>query len=457
MNIYRKLKSMLAIGLLIFVFSCENEPKPRSFTITFDSQGGTAVDPIVVTEPATTAGTLPIPTKIGYVFSGWFTIPEGKGAHVTETRLIDSDMTVYAFWQHVPYTVTFDSQGGTSVSPVIVAAPATTVETLPTPPTKAGFVFAGWSTMPGGTELFTASTPVTDDITVYAIWNKDWIAGTLPGVAKWQSVAYGNGIFVAIAYESNKAATSSDGVTWTAQTLPDNTTKWLSIGFGNGVFVAVASGSNQAASSPDGVTWTPRTMPLPAIWTAVTYGNGIFLATTATTSVATSQDGITWTYHKPPGSFINWHAATYGNGIFTIVAYAANIAMTSPDGINWTQRDLPCFSPTGDAGWNSVVYGNSTFVAVSTGGCAAGATSSDGVTWTDLKFPDYLYWEKVAFGDAKFVAIAAGRNQAITSNDGIIWTYRNLPGTANWSDVAFGNGIFVAISSESNQAAVWSE
>lgn len=452
MLVNMKLKNVLAIGLLFFLFNCgKDDTPPQTFIITFDSQGGTPVDPITVTAPATTIANLPVPTKTGFIFAGWFTNVNGGGTPFTTSSIVNANTTVYAFWQHVPYTVTFDSQGGTAVSSVIIEAPATTIGTLPAPPTKTRATFGGWSTTAEGSTLFTADTPVTDDITVYAIWN--WIAGTLPSSANWQSVTYGNGIFVAIANGSNQAATSQDGITWTAQTLPDNVTTLTSVTYGNGIFVAVSEGTHQTVTSPDGVTWTERTVPIPYSWVAVSYGNGIFVATSANNIVATSPDGITWTKQTPPGSFNVWYAITYGNGVFTMLGYATSIAMTSPDGVNWTQRTLPCISATGDSGWNSVAYGNGTFVAISTGGCNFAATSPDGITWTARTLPGNIYWKQVAYGNNTFVAMVANKNQVITSADGINWTYKNLPGSSNWSSIAYGNGIFVIIAKGSNQVA----
>ncbi len=73
------------------------------------------------------------------------------------------------------YTVTFDSQGAdTSADPstIIVKYPATTVVNLPTEPWKDLKYFSGWWTYPyGGGIEFRESTPVTEDITVYAKWS----------------------------------------------------------------------------------------------------------------------------------------------------------------------------------------------------------------------------------------------------------------------------------------------
>ena len=55
--------------------------------------------------------------------------------------------------------------------------------------------------------------------------------------------------------------------------------------------------------------------------------------------------------------------------MFVAVANSSAIAVTSPDGIKWTQRALPV-----SANWYSVTYGNGVFVAVARGGAIA-ATS----------------------------------------------------------------------------------
>jgi hypothetical protein len=99
----------------------------------------------------------------------------------------------------------------------------------------------------------------------------DWTAATLPSGADWQSVTYGNGKFVAIAYRSNKAAYSTNGINWTAATMPSSAT-WMSVTYGDGKFVAIAWGTNKAAYSEDGITWEATTLPSSALWLSVAYG-----------------------------------------------------------------------------------------------------------------------------------------------------------------------------------------
>ena len=62
---------------------------------------------------------------------------------------------------------------------------------------------------------------------------------------------------------------------------------WCSVASGNGKFVAVASNSGDvAAYSTDGVTWTAATLPLSASWSSVAYGNGKFVAVTGSSKAA---------------------------------------------------------------------------------------------------------------------------------------------------------------------------
>jgi uncharacterized repeat protein (TIGR02543 family) len=66
-------------------------------TVTYDSQGGTAVDPQYVIPSGTKVGTLPVPTKRCYSLAGWYkdtayTIP------FTADTTVSANITVYAQW-----------------------------------------------------------------------------------------------------------------------------------------------------------------------------------------------------------------------------------------------------------------------------------------------------------------------------------------------------------------------
>ena len=280
----------------------------------------------------------------------------------------------------------------------------------------------------------------------------DWTIRTSAANNYWNSVAYGNGLFVAVSSSGtgNRVMTSPDGITWTSRTSAANNA-WASVTYGNGLFVAVANdGSpNGVMTSPDGITWTSRTSAAANAWFSVTYGNGLFVAVSYSgigNRVMTSPDGITWT-SRTSAADNNWYSVTYGNGLFVAVANSGQV-MTSPDGITWTGRT----SAAANA-WYSVTYGGGLFVAVSAdffGGFGNRVmTSPDGITWTSRTSAADNAWRSVTYGGGLFVAVAASGtgNRVMTSPDGITWTSRTSAANNFWNSVAYEGGTFVAVSS----------
>jgi hypothetical protein len=271
--------------------------------------------------------------------------------------------------------------------------------------------------------------------------------GTLPN-AFWSSVAFGAGVFVAVAGSTATAATSTDGITWTQRSLPATST-WQSVCFGGGLFVALTSSDSVAATSPDGITWTLRNLPSSQNWHGVTYGGGLFVALAYSSAIAaTSPDGITWTQRSLPVSS-TWYAVTYGGGQFVALANSSTVAATSPDGITWTQR----VNSVGASGWQSVTYGAGLFVAVAQS-VAFAATSPDGITWTSRTLPATANWNSVTYSGSQFAAVASAGTSAAVSTDGMSWgTIKALPVSASWQSVAYGAGVFAAIAGTSSIAA----
>jgi uncharacterized repeat protein (TIGR02543 family) len=74
----------------------ENLPTPASYTLSFDSQGGGAVEP--ASAPDGTLLAQPAdPRRDGFVFDGWFSDPEG-GKRYTWPVALTKDLVVYAHW-----------------------------------------------------------------------------------------------------------------------------------------------------------------------------------------------------------------------------------------------------------------------------------------------------------------------------------------------------------------------
>ncbi|MCR5454629.1 MAG: InlB B-repeat-containing protein, partial [Bacteroidales bacterium] len=139
------------------------EKLKESYTVTFDSDGGTAINAQIVdkdgkvTKPAD-------PIKDGYNFVQW-----NNGISSYDfSAVVTADITLKAIWEKVEiYTVTFDTDGGTTIS-------AQTVEkggkaNKPVDPTKYGFIFQGWS---NGSAPYDFTSAVTADLTLKAVWEE---------------------------------------------------------------------------------------------------------------------------------------------------------------------------------------------------------------------------------------------------------------------------------------------
>jgi uncharacterized repeat protein (TIGR02543 family) len=168
-----------ALGLLLLVLAgCDvTLSTSGSFTVTFDADGG-----IPITQKKTVTGgfvgsyNMPDePARSGYVFGGWYTATNGRGAQFTAYTTVTADITVYAKWMDSGgfAVVTFNADGGTPATQtkVVERGGSAGYGNMPDEPTKSGYTFGGWytSTNGGGTQ-FTYSTVVTADTTVYAKW-----------------------------------------------------------------------------------------------------------------------------------------------------------------------------------------------------------------------------------------------------------------------------------------------
>jgi len=146
------------------------------YTITFDAQGGTSPSPAdMEVDYGSQVGTLATTSRDGYTFGGWFTQANGSGTKYETTTIYETagNITLYAKWTPIEYTITFDAQGGTTPSPTsILVNYGSQVGTLPTT-SRDGYTFGGWFTQinGGGTKYETTTTYQTaDDIALYAKW-----------------------------------------------------------------------------------------------------------------------------------------------------------------------------------------------------------------------------------------------------------------------------------------------
>ena len=143
----------------------------NQYTITFDTNGGSEIVPI--TQDYGTEITVPDnPTRKGYTFMGW-------DKEIPETMPADN-ITVKAQWEINQYTIAFDTNGGSEITPI--TQDYGTAITAPADPTRKGYTFKGWDkeipeTMPAENLTITARWRDTEKPTGEIIigtnkWNK---------------------------------------------------------------------------------------------------------------------------------------------------------------------------------------------------------------------------------------------------------------------------------------------
>lgn len=149
----------------------DDDPIPTSYTVTFNSNGGSAVLPQEV-DSGDMATAPDDPTREGYLFVEW-RLGSADGPEYDFTAPVESDLTLFAYWQldesmPTTYTVTFHTMGGTAVPPQEVEEGD--LATRPTDPTKEGFTFVAWHLVSEDGALYDFDTPVTSDLLLCAHW-----------------------------------------------------------------------------------------------------------------------------------------------------------------------------------------------------------------------------------------------------------------------------------------------
>lgn len=124
--------------------------KPNTYRILFDTNGGTGdMTPLEMTYDK--EDNLPESTfnRKGYRFQEWNTDKAGGGTIFKDqasvknlTTVNNSEVSLFAQWGQIDYTVTFDSQGGDSISDQTYTVDQG-INSLPTP-NRLGFTFLGW-------------------------------------------------------------------------------------------------------------------------------------------------------------------------------------------------------------------------------------------------------------------------------------------------------------------------
>ena len=150
--------------------------KPK-YTISYDANGGTGAPESQVKEQGEklTLSTVR-PTRNSYTFKGWAEDAASTSAsyHPGGIYTKDSNATLYAVWEGVKYTITFNANGGSGGPTSQIKEHGSSVTLSSETPARGGYTFVGWGTSTTSvTASYMPGSNYSSDsnITLFAIWN----------------------------------------------------------------------------------------------------------------------------------------------------------------------------------------------------------------------------------------------------------------------------------------------
>lgn len=274
----------------------------------------------------------------------------------------------------------------------------------------------------------------------YSYDAKNWMASKLDtGYSNevFDSVFYGNGKFfissdtgiVKTAISVNQPMNDSLGIEVSAPDLNPriygelpSTGEWRSVTYGNGKYVTLQYNSDSAAYSTDGKTWTAATLPVSSAWGFVIYANQTFYAFSYAGDIATSSDGTTWTSKTKIGAITD---VSFIDGKF----YVSNLNAWTVD----VSSDLENWSTVFSGDYTAPVLGNGIYVSIPQHGDGAVVYSYDGESWGHSATQNMIRASDITFGGTLFVAVGYS-SDVMVSSDGLNWTvYKNVLGRSSES------------------------
>jgi len=154
----------------------------KQYTVSFDANEGTVTTNNKTVDFYSAYGELPIPTRTGYTFNGWYT-EKTNGEKITSDTIvkIKENQTLYAQWIAHTYNIEFYANGGTGTMSqqkfTYDVAQALTPNAFSIP----GYSFLGWSTSSdsttviytNGQSLVNLTTTNNGIIKLYAVWKQN--------------------------------------------------------------------------------------------------------------------------------------------------------------------------------------------------------------------------------------------------------------------------------------------
>ena len=161
-------------------------PVGMKMKTTFDAMSGNVDTSSKTVTYSKTYGDLPVPTRTGYTFDGWYTAKNGGTKVTSETKVeMQADHALYAHWTANTYNITLDTNCGNDNVIVLSYQAGDRLLSGFTAPELEGCTFVGWSKKQYepldeltsvADEIIKPNADVifTEDTTLYAVWIKSY-------------------------------------------------------------------------------------------------------------------------------------------------------------------------------------------------------------------------------------------------------------------------------------------
>ena len=400
---------------------------PLTYNVTYNADGG-AVSPLSSSfVSGSGAISLPLPTKTGYTFDGWYTSGNVLVGKANTDYTPSTDIILYAHWTGNSYLIDFDANGGPNApasATYIYGGPGISLTT----PTWTGRNFSGWYTSAsGGTQATSPYSPSA--------------AGTL--FARWSLITY------TVTYDPTTGSITTPTVLWSYGDgdliLPLPTRDKYSF---DGWYTSDTGGT---LIGHDGDLYTPTSaIRVYAHWTLITYpyqvtfdhgiggsgsqatmtGNGVQLTLTALSTGSIAKAGANFDYWKDELGTL------YADGEVIPISAAFTHDLTA----NWTDI-LYTYSITFDRGTGTAgSLANKTGTGTS---FSLPAFSSGTMVKPGYIFANWLSESGTAYGNGATIRITSDLTQTLIAQwtpGTYIVTYDPRGGTVDTTTATYTSG-----------------
>ncbi len=433
---------------------------PNTYTVTYNANGGSgAPGSQTKTHGVNLTLSSTKPTRIGYTFVNWNTASNGTGTTYASggTYSGNANLTLYAQWTPVTYTVTYNANGGTGAPGSQTKTHGVNLTLSSTKPTRTGYTFVNWNTSSNGTGTSYASGSTYSgnaNLTLYAQWTP--VTYTVTYNANGGSGAPGD-------------QTKTYGVNLTLSSTKPTRTGYTFVNWNtasNGTGTSYASGGTYSGNA---------NLTLYAQWTPVTYtvtynanggsgapGNqtkthGVNLTLSNTKPTRTGHTFASWnTSSAGYGTTYNPGSTYSGNANLTLyaqwtpvtytVTYNANCGTGAPGNQTKTHDvnlTLSSTKPTrtGYTFVNWSTASNGTGTSYASGGTYSGnANLTLYAQWTPNNYTIVFDGNGATGGSTASMSMKSDESKNLTANG----FYKTGHSFKNWNTQANGNGMSYA-------------